>query len=172
NLSIWRNSSNFIPTTKSYDSFGNIIGPLGNPTGTLLIAPFDQDFELTLLLYPEGNIGHTDKICIKLNDLTNNTSQTKYYQFDYPTLENYYTANYLFSALEGHNYKIEVYFSSTTSSTSSVPVKVEAVLKTKEIVVIDDFGVRVKTVKDYSDSNALPTIKRYYYHSKENYYVD
>lgn len=167
NLSIWRNSNTLTPSTQSHDSYGNTIDLYGNPEE--LIPPFDQDYELYLELYPEGNIGHTDKIKIQLHDLTTSTTETVYYQFDYPTLESFYAVNYTFSVEEGHNYLLELDF---TDPTNSVPVRVDAVLRTKEIVIIDDFGIRVKTVKDFTDSNTLATTKRYYYHSKEEHYID
>lgn len=178
NLSIWRNKSNRVPQSKSTDTYQGVgsqyLDTNGNVAG-VFGSLINQKINVHIQINANDQLGHDDKIRFKLIDITQlpYVEQIKIItmpdaissgQLDYSEL-----VNYTFDLVQGHDYKMELSFYSSNGSyipdnPSAIPVEVSAVFRfIKDYTIIDDFGIRIKKVIEYSSADKIENSKRYYY---------
>jgi len=167
-MNIWRNDPGRIPTSKLTATTGITGNTVLNPDGSFSFtgAFLDEEIKVGLNVTANAQMGHTDRIYIKLKDLTANTTDTRFVVMPDGSQE-IGTGNYSFSTvlnftiLKGHVYNIEI----SNDYASTIKFNATATYSfTAKLVQIEDVGIRIKRVTDYTAA-ATPKAaeKRYYY---------
>jgi len=171
-MTIWRNGfNNRLPVNQTSASYTGGVGslildpdpalpPTGN-AGSLI----DQEMSVKITLQGNYYMGHTDRIYFKLNDITDNTSVTRFVIMPDPDLNNtsgiYEFPAIVLPLLKDHRYTMQLY----NNYSSTVPFEATAVMSfVKGYKEVRDTGLRIKRIRDTDpQSNASANVKRYYY---------
>ena len=174
-LTIWRNDTGRIPVSKTAMTV-----PLGSPyttaTGQFSFtdAVMDEEVTVRIDLTANAQMGHTDRILFKLIDNTTNTSQVITIIMPDGSMEigtgNFtYSRDFTINLIKGHIYDVEL------SNTYSSVVKFEATAAfsyTKGFKKIDQPGIRVGRVTDFTAETQNAFVKRYYYNSAKDFLIN
>ena len=174
-LTIWRNDTGRIPVSKTAMTV-----PLGSPyttsTGQFSFtdAVIDEEVTVRIDLTANAQMAHTDRIFFKLTDNTTNTSQVTTIIMPDGSMEigtgNFiYSRDFTINLIKGHIYDVEI------SNTYSSAVKFEATAAfsyVKGFKTVDQPGIRVARVKDFTAEAQNAFVKRYYYNKVQDLLKD
>ena len=174
-LTIWRNDTGRIPVSKTAMTV-----PLGTPymnsTGQFSFtdAVIDEEVTVRIDLTANAQMGHTDRIFFKLTDNTTNTSQVTTIIMPDGSMEigtgNFnYSRDFTINLIKGHIYDVEL------SNTYSSAVKFEATAAfsyVKGFKTVDQPGIRVARVTDFTAETQNAFVKRYYYNKVQDLLKD
>ena len=161
-LNIYRNSATHFPSTKVSDSF--TIGDVFQE-GTTSFASYNPKNQIMKVKVfanvIENGIYHLNKIIVEVKDVTTNAIQSQAVTLNHQVYN--YETSFQFNLIEGHLYTITLKQDPIDPTSQHSSLEAFAQFEFEDYVDFEAMGLRLKSVKDYSESSELGSYKRYYY---------
>lgn len=166
-LRIYRNQSEYIPTSKTSHIL-NIGGEIGqDPGDPVLSNPITQtlNVQVNASVIPNGAYHH-HRVYVTVENLTAGGTQSDYMDFFTGTYN--YSQVFSFTLLKDNNYRVTLKFDNLNPSAQDATVEVNALAYYKSHEFYSTLGLRVKSVKAFDEINQMKDYKRFYYKKLEN----
>lgn len=171
-LTIWRNSVTRLPISKLVEAntqgVGNLVIDENDEQTGHAGSLINQQVKVLIKIKANGQLGPTDKVYFKITDVTQSPIViiNKGYMLRDILPEDggeyYFSKLETFDLLKNHDYHFELY--SNSDQVFQTPMEATAIITyIKDYKLVNDLGVRLKSITDYGQDNMISNKKRYYY---------